>query len=141
VRDDYQVLVGTNRHTITPAGWLQEESNLKLALDEAGKPRQTMPYLAREYGVARYERIRNYDFTPGKDYFDKTEPFWAEVRAAWKEIIGNGGFKLMKPVDQGQLFIPFFEYAETLSEGEPFVLDDARPFIKKTLRETYLSPG
>ena len=30
MRDDYQVLVGTNRHTITPDGWLQEENNLKL---------------------------------------------------------------------------------------------------------------
>ncbi len=85
VRNDYQVLVGTNRHTITPTGWMQEENNLKLALDEAGKPRAAMPYLAREYGVARYERIKNFDFTAGKDYFDKTEPFWAEVRAAWKE--------------------------------------------------------
>ena len=87
VRDDYQVLVGTNRHTITPTGWIQEENNLKLALDDAGKQRAAMPYLAREYGVARYERIRDYDFSAGKDYFDKTEPFWAEVRAAWKELI------------------------------------------------------
>jgi len=140
VRDDYQVLVGTNRHTITSTGWLQEENNLKVALDEAGKPRQTMPYLAREYGVARYERIKDYDFRQGKDYFDKTEPFWAEVRTAWKEIIGRGGFRLVKPVDRGQLFVPFFEYAEKLSDGETFVPEDARPFIGKTLRETYLAP-
>jgi hypothetical protein len=53
VRSDYQVLAGTNRHTITPAGWIQEESNLKLVLDASGKPRSTLPYLAREYGVAR----------------------------------------------------------------------------------------
>jgi len=32
VRKDYEVLVGTNRHTITPQGWLQEENNLKLVL-------------------------------------------------------------------------------------------------------------
>ena len=48
VRKDYQVLVGTNRHTITPTGWLQEENNLKLALGENGKPRENIPYLARE---------------------------------------------------------------------------------------------
>ncbi len=29
VRKDYQVLIGTNRHTITPTGWIQEENNLK----------------------------------------------------------------------------------------------------------------
>ena len=141
VRNDYQVLVGTNRHTITPTGWMQEENNLKLALDEAGNPRAAMPYLAREYGVARYERIKNFDFTPGKDYFDKTEPFWSEVRAAWKQVIQRDShFKLRKPVDQGQLFLPFFEYAEKLADGEPFVLEDARSFIKETLRQSYLAP-
>ena len=141
VRNDYQVLLGTNRHTITPTGWLQEENNLKLALDDAGKAREAVPYLAREYGVARYERIKDFDFSPGKDYFDKTEPFWAEVRAAWKEIALRGGFKLKKPVDRGQLFVPFFEYADRLADGEPFVLEDARSFIEKILRENYLAPG
>src|SRR5687768_15132237 len=34
VRKDYDVLVGTNRHTITPTGWVQEENNLKLAKGE-----------------------------------------------------------------------------------------------------------
>ncbi len=141
VRKDYQVLIGTNRHTILPAGWLQEENNLKLVLDETGKPRESTPYLAREYGVARYERIKDYDFSPGKDYFAKTEPFWAQVRAAWREVIDRGGFMLKKPVDQGQLFVPFFEYAEKLADGEPFVLEDAQAFIHKVLIENYLAAG
>lgn len=140
VRNDYQVLLGTNRHTITPSGWMQEENNLKLALDETGKPRATMPYLAREYGVARYQRIKDYDFAPGQDYFEKTEPFWAEVRAAWRKISLRGRFKLVKPVDQGQLFVPFFEYAERLTDGQPFVREDARAFIEETLRRSYLAP-
>ena len=50
-------------------------------------------------------------------------------------------FKLRKPVDQGQLFLPFFEYAEKLADGEPFVLEDARSFIKETLRQSYLAPA
>jgi len=142
VRNDYQVLLGTNRHTITPTGWIQEENNLKLALGEDGKPRETIPYLAREYGVARYERIKDYDFALGQDYFDKTEPFWAEVRAAWKKIARtDDGFRLRKPVDQGQLFVPFFEYAERLSDGQPFVVEDARVFIEQTLRRSYLAPS
>lgn len=141
-RNDYQALVGTNRHTITPTGWMQEENNLKLALDETGKPREAIPYLAREYGVARYERIRDYDFSAGKNYFDRTEPFWSEVRAAWKEIIRRDGqFKLRKPVDQGQLFEPFFEYAERLTNGQPFVREDARVFIEQTLHNFYLAPA
>lgn len=142
VRSDYQVLLGTNRHTITPTGWLQEENNLKLALGQDGKPRAQMPYLAREYGVARYEHIKDYDFSPGRDYFDRTEPFWAEVRAAWQDLIRrDGGFRLTGPVDQAQLFVPFFDYAERLAEGEPFARDEARAFIERTLRQAYLAPA
>ena len=57
VRSDYQVLMGTNRHTITPTGWVQEEDNLKLVLDADGKPSADVPYLSREVGVNRYEHI------------------------------------------------------------------------------------
>src|SRR5262249_20273736 len=55
VRDDYQVLVGTNRHTITPTGWVQEEDNLKGVLDADGRPIGDQPVLAEELGLNRYE--------------------------------------------------------------------------------------
>src|ERR1043165_1242029 len=38
VRDDYQVLAGTNRHTILPTGWVQEENNLKAVLQQSREP-------------------------------------------------------------------------------------------------------
>ena len=132
VRKDYQVLVGTNRHTITPDGWVQEANNLKLALD-------SNRFLAREYGVARYQRIRDYDFGAGEKYYARTEPFWAEVRAAWQELGARADrFTLRAPVDQGQLFIPFFEYAAKLEAGASFERDAARAFIRRTLQERYL---
>lgn len=142
VRKDYHVLVGTNRHTITPNGWVQEENNLKLALAEDGRPRARLPYIAREYGVARYERIRDYDFGAGQRYFELTEPFWAEVRAGWRAIVEHGGrFTMKAPADQGQLFVPFFVYADNLAAGKPFDREDARAFVTRTLRERYLAAG
>jgi uncharacterized protein DUF6607 len=140
VRNDYDVLVGTNRHTITPGGWVQEENNLKIALDGSGSMRARMPYLAREYGVARYERIKDYDFSDGTRYFERTEPFWAEVRGAWRELEGRDGrFTLRAPVDKGQLFLPFFEYAQKLADGALFDREEARAFVQRTLREGYLA--
>src|SRR5262245_57468 len=140
VRNDYDVLMGTNRHTITPGGWVQEENNLKLRLDETGKARATLPYLAREYGVARYERIRDYDFSQGTLYFERTEPFWAEVRGAWRDVEGRDGrLTLRAPVDQGGLFKPFFEYAGKLADGALFDREEARGFVQRTLREGYLA--
>jgi len=141
VRHDYQVLVGTNRVTITRTGWIQEENNLKLALNDSGKAREKLPYVGREYGVARYERIKDYDFAAGETYLQRTEPFWAEVRAAWREIeLREARFTLRAPVDQGQLFMPFFEYAQQLADGQAFDRPAARVFIERTLRETYLLP-
>jgi hypothetical protein len=132
VRKDYDVLVGTNRHTITPAGWVQEENNLKLVTAEER-------YLGREYGVARYERIKDYDFSAAEKYFTRTEPFWGEVRAAWAEISAKR-FTLRAQPDQGQLFLAFFEYAAKLDEGAAFDREDARAFVKRTLQERYLAP-
>jgi hypothetical protein len=132
VRKDYDVLVGTNRHTITPTGWVQEENNQKMISRENR-------YLAREYGVARYERIRDYDFGPGQSYYTRTEPFWAEVRAAWRELEeGRGRFTMRAPVDQAQLFMPFFEYADKLAGGAPFNREEARAFVRRTLQDRYL---
>jgi len=132
VRKDYDVLVGTNRHTITPTGWVQEENNLKLSSS-------SKKFLAREYGVARYERIKDYDFSPGESYYKRTEPFWAEVRAAWRELEeGRGRFSVRAPVDQAQLFVPFFEYAQTLADGAAFNREEARAFVRRTLQDRYL---
>jgi len=139
VRKDYQVLVGTNRHTITPTGWVQEENNLKLVLSDDGKPRAQLPYISREYGVARYEHIKDYDFSAGQSYFERTEPFWAEVRAAWRDLAQRSPrFQLRAPVDQGKLFVAFFEYANELSEGKEFDRTEARALIERTLHDTYL---
>ena len=132
VRKDYDVLVGTNRHTITAAGWVQEENNLKLAMADSR-------YVAREYGVARYERIKDHDFSAAQRYFTRTEPFWAEVRAAWAEIAAKR-FTLRAQPDQAQLFVPFFEYAAKLDEGAAFDRDEARAFIRRALQERYLAP-
>ncbi|MBT8447725.1 MAG: hypothetical protein KJO38_11275, partial [Gammaproteobacteria bacterium] len=57
VRDDYHMLYGTNRHTIVPGGWTHEEDNLKVVLDDSGAFRAEQPFLAREIGVNRYQRI------------------------------------------------------------------------------------
>jgi hypothetical protein len=130
VRKDYQVLVGTNRHTITPLGWVQEENNLKLVLADQRA-------LAREYGVARYDRLREFDAEPARRYFAATEPFWAEVRAAWHDLEGKGRFTLRAQPDQGNLFVPFFEYAGKLEDGNAFNRDEARAFVRKTLDERY----
>ncbi len=135
-RKDYNVLVGTNRHTVLVNGWLQEENNLKGVLTEAGSLDAKQPYLGREYGVARYERVAEYDFTAGNEYFEGTRAFWEEVRAAWdRRFAQTPGITLIAADDQADLYVPFFERAEAVMNAKAGSIDlqEQKAFIEKTI--------
>jgi hypothetical protein len=117
VRDDYQVLIGTNRHTIVPTGWLQEENNLKAVLTNARTLDPARPYLGREYGVARYERIKEADFAAADRYYERTKRFWQDVRKTWIDAFAKvGTITLRGPVDKLGLFLPLFQRADEIAE-------------------------
>lgn len=114
VREDYQLLLGTNSHTITREGWTHRQDNLKTVIDDAGR---STAYLAREYGVNRYQRITGFDFSPGDEYLQRTGPFWAQVRQVWDDIVAeHPRFQLAGEVDGQKLFAPMFAYAEEVDE-------------------------
>jgi hypothetical protein len=138
VRDDYDVLIGTNRHTITPTGWVHEQNNLKAVLEDDGSLRADRPYLAREVGLNRYELIEGFDFSARRAYWDATSEFWADVRAEWERIYAaNRTFRLAGQVDGTPLFAPMFDYAAALESGEAYAPAEGRAFIRDTL-ERYL---
>ena len=139
VRSDYQVLSGTNRHSITPTGWIQEELNVKLALGDDGRPVANDPVLAREFGVNRYEAIVDFDWSAGDRYLTRTAPLWKAVRAEWEARIAEGSVTLRAQPDQAQLFGPLFEYAGALESGERKSDEDIRAFARAAVGE-YLAP-
>ena len=125
VRSDYQVLVGTNRHTVIPTGWFQEENNLKGVLTAERALSATQPYLAREYGFARYERIRDADFAAADRYYERTKEFWDRVRDRWNEVFTRQVVVTLKgPVDKLGLFQPLFARADEI-EAQPRAVSDA----------------
>jgi hypothetical protein len=135
VRDDYQVLIGHNRHTITPTGWIQEEDNLKVVLDEHGDPIADEPVIAKEVGLNRYEALKDFDDAAARRYLERTGPFWNEVRAAWDDVIRrHERFTLRAAPDKGQLFVPLFEYAAQLDDGEPLDPAAARRLARETVQ-------
>ena len=139
-RKDYQVLIGTNRHTITSTGWIQEENNLKGVLTPERDLAADKPYVAREYGVARYERLQSPDFGSADEYYERTKKFWDLVRDEWVESFHvQPTITLRAAVDQAGLFVPLFEAADKIAEGAtpPSPQDDAanEALIRKTLQD------
>ncbi len=118
VRKDYQLLVGSNRHTIVPTGWLQEENNLKTVLTEQRDVDVARPYAGREYGVVRYERLRDADFAGADRYYERTREFWDQVRDSWTTAFAQQGTVTLRgPVDQLGLFAPLFARADEIQEN------------------------
>ena len=134
VRDDYHVLSGTNRHTITPTGWIHEEDNLKLVLNADGTPRALDPYLAREAGLNRYERIVEHDFSAGDAYWEATGRFWADVRAAWDETFESHAKVVLKSkYEDRRMFETMFAYAGEVEASGTYDHQNGRTFIDETL--------
>ena len=79
-RDDYHVVACRNRHTISPQGWVHEQSNRKIELDESGEP---IRVLAHETGLNTYSHEDTFDFALASEYWVDHGDFWAEVRTAW----------------------------------------------------------
>ena len=119
VRDDYQALYGSHRITITPAGWTQEEDALKLVLDENNRPSRSQPYLAREAGLSRYDRVLDYDFSAGDDYWKETGAFWSRVRHYWDALYeAESEFSFVKSVEGMPMFMALFGMAEEEFESQ-----------------------
>jgi hypothetical protein len=119
VRSDYQALVGTNRHVITPTGWIHEQENAKRRVPAPGGGVDTEPrYLSKEIGLNRYLRIRDHDFSAGDSYWEKTSPYWREVRAAWREIYASHEtLELAARHEDTPLFVRHFVAAEQSAES------------------------
>lgn len=109
VRSDYNVLDAENRHIVLPTGWVHEQENLKLNLSENDQ----VEYLAKEIGLNRYDRITDYDFSGGDEYWANTKDYWKAVRTVWAEIYdSNKEFVFIPRLEDKSLISKQFEFAD-----------------------------
>ena len=118
VRDDYDLLVAVNRHTILPNGWTHEEDNLKTVLGASRGDASTAK--AREMGVNRYERLADFDFDAADAYWEATGPLWAEVRRQWRaKLAASSELDVATTCDGTPVFVSLFTYGQKYEEGSP----------------------
>jgi hypothetical protein len=142
VRDDYNVLSGVNRITITPGGWVHEQDNLKMIVDEKGKELGSDPYLAKEIGLDRYERLSDFNDTAAREYWERTAPFWADVRQAWGEAItANPTLRLNNTYQDRKLYEYLFDYSDRLAEGGEYDGKEGKEYITAIISGFIIEPG
>jgi hypothetical protein len=128
-RDDYDVIAAVNRHTVTSWGWIHEQDNSKLALEDG-----VAHELVREVGVNTY---RNTDLSNGQaalDYWDATHEYWALVRARFDalETDGTRRFHIEDDAEGTLLYGPVLEAGQRvlfgLSDAET-AFEDAATYL------------
>jgi len=133
-RKDYHVMQAVNRHTITPAGWVHEQDNQKLVLDEAGQP---VRIIAHESGLNIYDTTDSVDFSAGRDYWEDTAAYWSDVRELWAEVLYEPGRKhVAVMVGEKPLFAQMFALAREIREQGEYTeahREQARQLIEASM--------
>ncbi len=134
IRDDYQTLVGTNRITVHPTGWVHTQDNIKTVLSEPKIIDAENPAVARELGVNRYDRISEFDFSKADEYWKETGDFWAQTRAAWSDYLSRSEtVKVDTHCDGVRVYQKLFELASTFGKEENAAADKRQKDIDKVL--------
>lgn len=113
----YDRYLGTNRHALTPAGWVHLQDNVKMGPSEGDDG--DLSAIVQEDVINTYRAVDNYDPTPGDAYWTATKAYWAGVRAAWDAaIVASGGLYLEEEANRGAVTgKPLMDWAVDVQEG------------------------
>lgn len=93
----YDRYLGTNRHALTPFGWVHIQDNVKQGL-VGGE----LVAVVQEDVINTYRTDTTYNPAPGDAYWAATKDYWAGVRAAWDEVIvAHNGMGLEEEAENG----------------------------------------
>ena len=113
----YDRYLGSNRHALTPEGWVHIQDNVKMGPAEGD---ETDPVaIVQEDVINTYRRVDDYDAAPGDAYWTATKDYWAGVRAAWDEVaVRNGGIWLEEEANRGAVTgKPLMDWADEIQAG------------------------
>lgn len=125
-RDDYDYLLVTNRHTLTPAGWVHEQDNRKVVDRDGEEPR----VLCHEFGINTYERAESTDAAVAVDWWKNNSRFWNTVREFWRKSgeKAQGSFSYSAH-EGGEALSEVLERLEKEKPAAPQVIAALEPFI------------
>lgn len=137
-RNDYHALQVTNRHALTPNGWVHEQDNTKLILDGP-----SVHALVREVGVNTYVRTNDLQVSVADDYWEKTAAFWSAVRSEWTRLeTETSAFGLTVQGEPEEVYMAILGAAAGIIDGDltqSEAISQAQAIIRE-YTETDLAP-
>ncbi len=132
-RDDYQVMMTHNRHTITPAGWVHEQHNQKVVLNDQHAP---IAIIAHEVGINHYTKTQHQAAAKADAYWSQTQDFWAAVRSTWQERLNGASVITIQPKVEGKkLYEAVNRLAETTLDDGGYNKDKHDPMLDQIMKQ------
>jgi len=131
----YDRYLGTNRHALTPNGWVHIQDNMKMSGRAGGEPIA----IVQEDVVNTYDRSTSYSPKAGDDYWAATKDYWAAVRDAWDAVIArDNGVYVEEEAQTGVVTgPPLMDLAQKIQDGEitsAAAIVEARTIIETATR-------
>ncbi len=93
----YDHYIGTNRHALTPTGWVHEQDNAKIGTKDGQKVT-----FVHEVLINSYVPASDFPVAAADEYWAKTKDYWEAVRADWDRVIAaKKGVKLGEAAETG----------------------------------------
>jgi len=117
----YDRYLASNRHILTPNGWVHIQDNVKMSGKAGGQP----VAVVQEDVINTYDRSTGYSPAAGDAYWARTQGFWAAVRQAWDDaIVAGNGVHLQQEAQTGSVTsAPLMDLAQSLADGETIEAD------------------
>jgi len=111
----YDRYLGTNRHALTPNGWVHIQDNMKMDGRAGGEP----VAIVQEDVINTYDRSNSYSPKAGDDYWAATQDYWAAVRDAWDAAIAVTGRVYVEEEAQTGVVTgpPLMDLAQKIQDG------------------------
>lgn len=128
-RDDYNVMMRTNRHELTGYGWVHDQDNDKVLRHESGDE-----VIAQEKGYNTYTKVSDEKCKAAQDWWKKNEQYWADVRVVWDEIFASKqDLTFKKKVDDQVLFEKMFALGTEVAEQDAYDSKTVKEQVKEII--------
>ncbi len=114
-RNDYNIMKRTNVHEIVKNGWIHDQDNDKIIIDNTGNEY----LLAQEKGINTYIKVEDNKCTAAQQWWLENRGLWSKVRQRWdEEFKKNNDIKLKEKVGDRRLHNYLFELSPNASQEE-----------------------
>ncbi len=125
IRNDYNVIVRTNKHAIVKEGWIHDQDNSKVVRKEGEKD----VVLAEEKGFDSYKKVDDSYCKAAQNWWKENQSTWAKVRTKWDGVFNRKKDISLEATVEGK---PLYDYlfSDDFSNNEEDINKTIDAFVK-----------